>query len=173
MRLSNTAPTNLRVTNCNAQGLGCIVPKCTHVFLLQPGSVVDDPEIPCDDELRSKTSKDTSRQFGKFDPDTMARFMPERWLDLKGRKMMVTLCSANLQVISTALVQARAALSAPVLGKQILRKALCSRLSRLFSSDLQYIHTRTGLLADGPLIPAYQEPGASRFKRAKSIMERC
>ncbi|KAF7193519.1 Cytochrome P450 monooxygenase [Pseudocercospora fuligena] len=80
MRLSNTAAANIRVTNCDARVLGCIVPKGTDVFLLQPGSIVDGPEISCDDELRSKTSKDSSSQFGKFDPDTVARFMPERWL---------------------------------------------------------------------------------------------
>lgn len=80
-RFSGAAGIISRVATIDTQILGHHIPKGTDVFMLTMGPDFRLPPLPIDENLRSTTSKDSKDKNGHWDPKTIHRFDPERWLE--------------------------------------------------------------------------------------------
>jgi cytochrome P450 len=70
----------VRVALVDTVILGYNIPKGTDIFMLHGGPGYHSVGFPIDENRRSRTCKEASRQFGSWDLDDVAEFKPERWL---------------------------------------------------------------------------------------------
>lgn len=80
-RFSGAAVVMSRVATVDTQILGHHIPKGTDIFMLTMGPDFRLPPLPIDENLRSTTSKDSKDKNGQWEPTTIHRFDPERWLE--------------------------------------------------------------------------------------------
>ncbi|KAH8891499.1 cytochrome P450 [Thozetella sp. PMI_491] len=65
---------------CDTQILGKHIPKGTVLFLAMNGPGMLFPEVPVDESQRSDGAKRNKLQYGRWDPEDIGQFKPERWL---------------------------------------------------------------------------------------------
>lgn len=84
LRLVHPAAGHARLTKVDTTILGHFVPKGTQVFMPAIGSDITGPAVPVaiDESKRSASSRKNKDSHHAWDPNTVADFMPERWLKI-------------------------------------------------------------------------------------------
>lgn len=82
IRCSHIVPVTAREALVDTQILGRRIPKGTHVYLLSNGPSFLLPALDVDERLRTESARATGKRYGRWDPQNIAEFMPERWLKL-------------------------------------------------------------------------------------------
>lgn len=80
LRCANTSFGTVRRTMVDTEILGYRVPKGTDVYLLNRGADFVYEGFQIDEKLRSPSSQAAKGRYGSWDPKTMAKFDPTRWL---------------------------------------------------------------------------------------------
>ncbi|KAI1344368.1 cytochrome P450 [Xylariaceae sp. FL0016] len=79
LRLDGPVPLTLRESVVDTELLGHKIPKGTSIFMISSGPDFLSPSIPVPDTARSDTSR-AKYSYGRWNPEDMHLFRPERWL---------------------------------------------------------------------------------------------
>lgn len=79
-RCAHIVPTVIRQSVTDTQLLGYRIPKGTHVFFYTCGASFKKPAHSIPTEKRTDKGRKLEERFGRWDPNNVHEFMPQRWL---------------------------------------------------------------------------------------------